>query len=131
METLSGDKTTTKLELIHLSNSQLNEVSLPKRLFCVEGFLMSINANKLPRLSSDFSPALFYSYAVKTLNNLGDFHHTFIHGCRDMTEMSDAPLKARIELSGIGRDLIMNQHCHLNSLNYKTVTQTAMEDNNR
>lgn len=91
---------------------------------------MVIKAKVLPRCSSDFSPAAFYSYAIKTFNTLVDFQQTVIHRCIDSTALLDTPLKAMLDLSHTDRELIMYQFRHLKSSNSTTSSQAPMYNNN-
>lgn len=92
---------------------------------------MAIHAKVAPRFLSDLSPAVFYSYAVKTLNTLGDFHQTFTHVCRYLTALLNPLLKAMVDLSETVRELIMNSFHLFNSPNSKTTAQTEIDNNNR
>lgn len=73
-EPLSGNNTTNKVVLIHIFDSPLQPHSPMELLFGLEDLWMAINAKFVPMSRSDFAPVLFYSYELKNLNNMGDFH---------------------------------------------------------
>lgn len=50
---------------------------------------------------------------------------------KGLTPSLDTPLKARVDLSRTGRELIMNHFRLFNSPNYTASAQSAMDNNNR
>lgn len=92
---------------------------------------MAMNPKVVPRSRSDYFPSVLYSYVVKNLNILGEFHQTAIHQFSDFTELLlDTPLKARLDLPQTGRELIMNRLRPLNSCKFTTRSKVGMENNN-
>lgn len=92
---------------------------------------MALNANVVSMSRSEFALALFYSYVIRTLKILSEFQQTVIHIGRELTFLLDTPFKARLHLSHIGRDLILNQFHLFNNLHFTTSSEAEILNNNR